>query len=381
MLARFLASAIALTLAVGAHARWAMVPTDTPVEPLLAKYRKLVQKNPRDWQSWYVLGRVHSMAYATGEEKVAVRKDEQGAAIFPGFASIRVPYEANAPMSPARRDHLNRSISAYARAAELQPKNALVLLGLGWMHEMAAKDSAASFHRQCALKAYRSVVRLRLDAEQGLRSYGIEADSRLALEAAEGIIRLLVSRDSKEAVAMANVAKRLKAIPQAISPIVVPLNGETTLSQLLSGAKTRFDVAGDGVVREWEWVGPTTGILCWDPRGTGEITSGRQLFGHATWWLFFQDGYQALASLDADGDGRLQGGELRGICVWQDLNTNGVSDPGEVRSLAAHGITGLGVVGEDSGGLMWAREGVTFADGRFAPSFDWVPKGTPVSRR
>ncbi|MBT3202234.1 MAG: hypothetical protein HN350_20220, partial [Phycisphaerales bacterium] len=54
-----------------------------------------------------------------------------------------------------------------------------------------------------------------------------------------------------------------------------------------SGTAVRFDLDGDGRAQSWPWVKPTTGILVWDPSGQGRITSGQQLFGSVTIWMFF----------------------------------------------------------------------------------------------
>ena len=60
-----------------------------------------------------------------------------------------------------------------------------------------------------------------------------------------------------------------------------------------------------------------------------------------TFWCFWENGYQALASLDDDGDGWLTGKELDGLAVWRDTNGNGVSEPGEVKTLSECGIAAL----------------------------------------
>ena len=86
-----------------------------------------------------------------------------------------------------------------------------------------------------------------------------------------------------------------------------------------------------------------------DPYDTSRITSGLQLFGNVTFWLFWNTGYDALQALDDDGDELLREEELAGLAVWRDANADGVSHPGEVVSLVAAGIIELSTrhVGED----------------------------------
>jgi hypothetical protein len=142
-------------------------------------------------------------------------------------------------------------------------------------------------------------------------------------------------------------------------------------------ARTTFDLAGDDLHREWPWVKPDTSFLAWDPAGTGQITSGRALFGSATWWIRFRDGYEALSVLDDNGDGQLTGDELQGIVVWTDHNANGVSEPGEVQSLARLGIAAIATrprIAVDS--TLTVDRGVTLTSGATVPTFDWVAEPT-----
>lgn len=44
-------------------------------------------------------------------------------------------------------------------------------------------------------------------------------------------------------------------------------------------------------------------LLVRDPQHKSKIESGRQLFGNVTWWMFWRNGYQALAALDDTMDG------------------------------------------------------------------------------
>lgn len=162
--------------------------------------------------------------------------------------------------------------------------------------------------------------------------------------------------------------------PKGVSPVVFHLVDHTSLRDLLAPAlQVSFDLDGDGNVERWPWVKPTTGILVWDPDGRGNITSGRQLFGSVTWWLFFEDGYHALDALDDNRDGALAGAELDGICVWFDRDSDGKSDPGEVRPVSAHGIASLATraTGQEQGCPM-SSNGLTLSDGRTLPTYDWI---------
>ena len=114
--------------------------------------------------------------------------------------------------------------------------------------------------------------------------------------------------------------------------------------------------------------------LVFDPRGTGRISSGLQLFGNVTFWLFWNTGYDALQALDDDGNGVLRGDELRGLAVWRDANVDGVSQPGEVHTLAALGIVELStrhvIEDENDDVLAYAPGGVRFSDGSTRTTYD-----------
>jgi hypothetical protein len=168
--------------------------------------------------------------------------------------------------------------------------------------------------------------------------------------------------------------------PNAITPIIFPTDAARSLGDLLgAGRTTRFDLDGSGRHLEWPWVNGTTGILVWDPDRTGAITSGRQLFGSVTWWFFFKNGYEALASLDDNGDTILSGPELRGLAVWVDGNGNGVSDPGEVTPVESFGVASISTVGASvEDGAPCNHEGMRGSAGWTRPTFDWVV--TPVDR-
>lgn len=166
----------------------------------------------------------------------------------------------------------------------------------------------------------------------------------------------------------------VKAIPPGpVTPIIFPLGAPRPLDALLSDRAVTFDLDGDLHAESWSWVRPDTAILVWDPAGMGSITSGRQLFGSVTWWMFWTDGYHALDALDDDRDGELRGAELAGLAVWRDATGNGISEPGEVVPLATVGVTGLAVRATTTAeGCPAHPQGVRFRDGRVLPSYDWI---------
>jgi len=169
-------------------------------------------------------------------------------------------------------------------------------------------------------------------------------------------------------------------IVHAVTPIIFSLNKPASLESLLAPETiVTFDLDGTGRDQAWPWVSPETAILVWDPEESGEITSGRQLFGSVSWWLFFDDGYRALDALDDNRDGELAGDELPGLAIWTDINSNGVSDPGEVVPIAKTGIEAISCRQTDTElGMPANYSGLRMTDGRVLPTYDWVAESVHV---
>ncbi|MCC6677840.1 MAG: hypothetical protein IT436_11900 [Phycisphaerales bacterium] len=210
----------------------------------------------------------------------------------------------------------------------------------------------------------------------------------VAYEAATQYVRLVEARKPRddERIRLAVARQTVKSfedlpMPNGVTPIVLRTDRAAPLAELINhSARSRFDLDGSGRAQAWPWLKPTTGLLCWDPTNTGRITSGRQLFGSVSWWLFFRNGYEALDALDDNRDGRLTGPELQGISVWFDRNSNAISDPGEVTPVQALGIRSLSCrATATSDGCPANPTGLTLADGRSLPTYDWIAEPLPDS--
>lgn len=162
----------------------------------------------------------------------------------------------------------------------------------------------------------------------------------------------------------------------AITPFIFSLNENETINQLIDSIiKVNFDLEGNGKSRQWLWVKSNTAFLVWDPQNSGEITSGRQMFGSVTWWIFFENGYQALDILDDNRDGQLEGSELNGIRAWFDKNSNGTSELGEVVDLTTLQIKSIGTKPNCMiENMPVHKKGITLMDGSKLPTYDWVTK-------
>ena len=231
-----------------------------------------------------------------------------------------------------------------------------------------------------AAAEYLRAHELAFTADRKIRSRPLRGlNSLVSYEAGKSYVRIARDEaDDEVKQTVATVTKNVKELdgkPRGpITPIVFSLSPTGGLDELLApNASVRFDLDGDGLAQQWPWVRPATGILVWDPAGRGRITSGRQLFGSVTFWMFFHDGFHALSSLDDDRDGRLCGSELRGLAVWFDRNTNGRSESGEVVPVERLGIRAIAAKATTNiDGCPAHPEGLVLEGGATRPIYDWV---------
>lgn len=128
------------------------------------------------------------------------------------------------------------------------------------------------------------------------------------------------------------------------SPIVLDLDGDG-IETLALGA-SYFDLDADGLSERAGWVSPDDGLLAVDRDGDGLIGSGAELFGNNSVLSNGQraeNGFQALAEYDSNGDGVVNALDAgyASLRVWRDLNGNGISDVGELQTLADAGVQSI----------------------------------------
>jgi hypothetical protein len=374
---------------------WMVMPVQVPVERLLNNVGNYIKENPKDYRGYYVLGRLHSLAFAHETESLEVNQsDKQPLPGFLPWESIIVKRQAQGSLSERARKHLVESVMNYRRATELAPDQSMALLGLGWMlesgarfadqvgsppgEEKAGKNEAA--WKQSALTAYRKAYKLTIKGDLGRGGLGPGADASISMEAGEGIIRILGARkrtndEEGELIQVRKSVETLQDKPRAVTPIIFPLDRKADLADLLANDKlVRFDLAGDGEPGWWPWVKPATGILVWDPKRSGRVQSGLQLFGSVTWWISWQNGYQPLATIDDNRDGWLDGKELDGLAVWRDRNSNGISEPGEVINAQSAGIARIAATASSTvNGIPCHPAGLYLSNGAVLPTYDWTP--------
>jgi hypothetical protein len=369
-----LALAIALTLE-SAKARYASPDlVNVPVERLIKNLDALAKNDPRNVEVRFNLARAHAMAYALKTESAQVRKGKENEGVWFSYEPQHVPFtvkptEDNAKLKAAAA-HLAKALERYAEVGELAPDNLSAALGYAWCIEQLGQKLKA-------VRKYRMVIKAAWEKEKDLKRAKMYWQSVTA-EAAGYLIPLLNKDTDKEEInTLQERIKQMVPVYRAISPIVIPLREGLTASDLEDpSANVAFDADGTGLQKRWTWISKNAGWLVNDPHHTGKVTSALQFFGNVTFWMFWQNGYQALAALDDDRDGMLAGKELEGLAIWQDLNHNGISDPGEVKPLAEWGIIAVscGYVTDMNhpDRIAYSPRGVFFRDGSNRSTYDII---------
>ncbi|MEM9219128.1 MAG: SdrD B-like domain-containing protein, partial [Cyanobacteria bacterium P01_F01_bin.150] len=122
-----------------------------------------------------------------------------------------------------------------------------------------------------------------------------------------------------------------------ISPITFDLNGDGIQTRSIDQG-VKFDLLNTGEAVNTGWISGNDGFLAIDNNGDGVISDRSELFGGGV-----GDGFAKLASFDSNGDALVNEADAQfgALKLWQDANENGVTDQGELVSLASVGITDL----------------------------------------
>jgi len=129
------------------------------------------------------------------------------------------------------------------------------------------------------------------------------------------------------------------------SPLILDLDGDGVETTLLNDG-INFDHDDNGFAEKSAWAGRDDGLLVRDINGNGTIDSGKELFGNNTSLndgTKATNGFNALNELDDNQDGRidLDDAAYSQLKVWKDANKNGVTDAGELTTLADVGVESI----------------------------------------
>jgi hypothetical protein len=144
----------------------------------------------------------------------------------------------------------------------------------------------------------------------------------------------------------------------SLSPISLVIDDSTPIDSQMSVVQFSLDPHAPESYSLWKG-SKSMPLLVYDPQKSRKVTSAMQLFGN---WTFggrngkpgaelaalgaemqtpWNNGFEPLALLDGDKNGRVDGRELDPIALWFDENRDAVVDTGEMHSLADAGVSAL----------------------------------------
>ncbi|MEP1443930.1 MAG: hypothetical protein ABJK39_13050 [Hyphomicrobiales bacterium] len=147
----------------------------------------------------------------------------------------------------------------------------------------------------------------------------------------------------------------------------IDITGHTTTRQKLYTLFSieqyvKFDIFNRGEMSQIDWIAPDTDAFLIDLREghpSGNLT-GKHLFGTAGFssnsddeGFEFENGFEKLATLDLNQDGKLSGDELTGLALWKD-DGDALFEPNEHVKLSDHKIVSISVTFEKSSGAYGA---------------------------
>lgn len=344
---------------------------NVPIERVLTNLADKAAAQPKEAALQFNLARAYAMAYASKTEQVEVQSKDHDELWF-GYEPRNVPFEAQPTDDKTKHalaeKRLAQAIETYEAGLKLAPADAVGRLGYGWCLDQAGQKEAA-------IAAYRKVIEQAWKKEGDLKQAGLRFRS-LVTEAAEYLKpHLKADKDAAEIKDLDAKVTKINSVPRPVTPIAIPLKTGLSATDITDAKlRVKFDADGSGIQYEWTWITPNSGWLVYDKHQTGRVDSALQLFGNVTFWMFWEHGYEPLATLDDNRDGSLRGEELVGLAIWCDANQNGKSEPGEVQPLAEHGIVALScahqIDAHHPDRIEYSPAGVTLTDGTTRPTFD-----------
>ena len=121
-------------------------------------------------------------------------------------------------------------------------------------------------------------------------------------------------------------------------PLVLDLTGDGIRTLNIDDTNIYFNIQNSDFSNKTGWISKYDAFLAIDKDNDGKITHQEELFGTET-----QSGFEVLADYDSNNDGIINSSDSQfgSLKIWQDLNENGITDEGELKSLTDAGIASI----------------------------------------
>jgi hypothetical protein len=158
-------------------------------------------------------------------------------------------------------------------------------------------------------------------------------------------------------------------VPDHGKPIILDLDHDGEVLTALSTSNAAYDWNGDGIAHKTAWADQGDGFLMLDRNHDGKAQAEDIIFSND-----HKDAETDMDGVrlayDSNHDGKLDASDATfgDFKIWQDTNQDGISQESEIKTLAEHGITSIGLeaprVDEvTDGGIIHRWTEVTFEDG------------------
>lgn len=121
-------------------------------------------------------------------------------------------------------------------------------------------------------------------------------------------------------------------------PLILDLDNDGVETLDIDKTNIYFNVQNSDFLNKTGWVNGDDGLLAVDKDGDGKITKQNELFGSEN-----TSGFSMLAEYDTNNDGVINAADqkFQDLKIWQDINENGITDNGELKSLTEMGISSI----------------------------------------
>ena len=140
--------------------------------------------------------------------------------------------------------------------------------------------------------------------------------------------------------------QQIQKPPVPYDPLAFDLNADGIVNTLAIEEGVFFDLDNTGHAESTSWVAPQDGLLALDLNNNGIIEDGAELFGNGTQLSsgnLAANGFEALQQYDENHDNKIDALDniFNDLLIWQDLDSDGISDIGELNSLTVLDITSI----------------------------------------